>query len=316
MFASLLRLNAQTTADFENLSLLPDTSWNGSDGSGIFTSGNASFANKFVDWGGGITSWSGFAYTNMKDTITQSYFNEFSAITGEGFSGSDNYAIGYYSSFDPLPTVRLNGIALGDTVSGFYVTNSAYSYLTMKNGGGPAKKFGGVSGTDPDWFAMVVYGYKDGVKVSDSVEIYLADFRYSNSAQDYILKDWKWVDLTMLGKVDSLKFTMFSSDTGAFGINNPTYFCMDNLITNHNSFIGIEKYQTTNISVFPNPTCDVIYFEGSNGSVFEIFDANGKKMKDGILATNNIDIRDLPQGSYYLKIHSAKSIEYSKVVKN
>lgn len=316
LFTSLLSLTAQTTADFENLSLSPDSSWNGSDGSGSFSSGNASFANKFMDWGGGITSWSGFAYTNRKDTITQSYNNEFSVMTGEGFSGSANYAVGYFSPFDPLPTVRLSGIAHGDTVSGFFVTNSTYSYLTMKNGGGPAKKFGGVSGTDPDWFYLVVYGYFNGVKLADSVQFYLADFRFSNSAQDYILKDWQWVDLTSLGKVDSLQFSMNSSDIGSFGINNPTYFCMDNLITNHNSFIGIEKFRTTNISVFPNPCSDMISFEGGDWSAFEVIAADGKKVMYGKVDENKINIQTLPRGVYYLKISSEKATAYSKFIIN
>ena len=302
-------LIAQTVADFENLTLVPDTSWKGEDLSGSFTSGNATLENKFVDWGGGITSWSGFAYTNMRDTTTQSYTNEFSAITGKGYNNSANYAVGYVSSFDPLPRIKLNGIAKGDTVSGFYVTNSTYGYLTMLNGGGPAKKFGGTTGTDRDWFAMAVYGYKDGVKIADSVLFYMADYRFANSAQDYIVKNWRWVDLTSLGKVDSLEFNMFSSDTGTYGINNPTYFCMDNLVTNHNSSVGVATYNENVFSVYPNPATDVIHIQSS--LVLDRYDLKVMDVSGRVFSNISyrempaaIDLSGLSKGIYFIQINT------------
>ncbi|MEI6852540.1 MAG: DUF4465 domain-containing protein [Bacteroidota bacterium] len=308
-------LKAQTIADFENLPLVADTFWNGSDGSGVFASGNASFVNKFVDWGGGFTSWSGFSYSDMRDTTTQVYTNEFSAMTALGYNNSDKYAVCYVSSYDPLPVVRLNGIAHGDSVSGFFITNSTYSYLTMKNGGGPAKKFGGVSGTDPDWFALSVYGYKDGVRVSDSVLFYLADYRFTNSSEDYIVKDWRWVDLTPLGRLDSLEFKMYSSDTGNFGINNPTYFCLDNLITNHNSSAGLQEHALPNYSVYPNPAEDVVIIQPfSKYTLVRVCDLQGKQLP--LIAVNGrIDISSLTGGVYLLQIQNGNSVFYSKFAK-
>ena len=44
-----------------------------------------------------------------------------------------------------------------------------------------------------------------------------------------ILKEWKKVDLTSLGKVKKIVFTMSSTDSGQWGINTPTYFCLDQL---------------------------------------------------------------------------------------
>jgi len=302
--------NAQTIADFENLTIPVDSFWNGSDMMGVFISGNASFENKFVDWGGGITSWSGFAYTNMRDSLTQSYTNEFSAIKAVGYNASNNYAVGYVSAFDPLPRIRLNGIAKGDTVSGFYVTNSTYGYLTMKNGGGIAKKFGGVSGTDPDWFVLVVYGYYDGIKKTDSVSFYLADYRFTDSAQDYLVKEWQWIDLTSLGKVDSLEFNMFSSDTGTYGINNPTYFCLDNLITNHNSSMGIQENIAEKFSLYPNPATDMINIlttKVSKTNEIKILDLSGRIVAqfNNVRLPRSIDISNLTKGVYFIQINSS-----------
>jgi hypothetical protein len=308
-------LKAQTISDFEILPLVADTFWNGSDGSGMFTSGDASFTNKFVDWGGGGTSWSGFSYSNKRDTLTQSYTNEYSAMTALGVNASDKYVVCYVSSYDPLPIIRLNGPAHGDSVNGFYITNSTYAYLTLKNGGGPAKKFGGVSGTDPDWFALSVYGYKDGIKKSDSVLFYLADYRFASTSQDYIVKDWRWVSLTSLGMLDSLEFKMFSSDTGAFGINNPTYFCMDNLVTSNHTFVGVQEHASQNFTIYPNPAEDWInihpYIENTR---VRIFNLQGEQLP---LRSENsiIDIRSLAVGLYLLEIENDNSVFYSKFVK-
>ncbi|MBK8019077.1 MAG: DUF4465 domain-containing protein [Betaproteobacteria bacterium] len=46
---------------------------------------------------------------------------------------------------------------------------------------------------------------------------------------DFILEGWQRIDLTSLGMVSSLSFSMDSSDKGDFGINTPTYFALDDL---------------------------------------------------------------------------------------
>ena len=69
------------TITFSDLALDADSYWNGSDESGEFTSGIATFSNSFTDWGEGFTSWSGFGYSNQNDTATAGYTNEFSVYT-------------------------------------------------------------------------------------------------------------------------------------------------------------------------------------------------------------------------------------------
>ena len=92
-----------------------------------------------------------------------------------------------------------------------------------------AKAFGGADGSDPDYFKLLVWGMAKG-EATDSVEFYLADYRFDNAAEDYIIKTWQWVDLGSLGKVDSLMFGLESSDNGDWGMNTPAYFCLDNLM--------------------------------------------------------------------------------------
>ena len=60
---------ASVVADFDDLTLTADTHWNGSDETGGFISGSASFNNSFTDWGGGAISWGGFAYSNTTSSM-------------------------------------------------------------------------------------------------------------------------------------------------------------------------------------------------------------------------------------------------------
>jgi len=187
-------LQAQIST-FDDLNLdSTNAYWNGSDTTGGFQSGDAYFYNNYnLSWG----SWSGFAYSNMKNDTTAGYTNQYSAITAGGVNGSDNYGVAYAGT--PV-SVKLDSAIAGTVLEGVFVTNSTYAALSMGNGDAYAKKFGGADGTDPDWFLLTIKGYEKGV-YSDSANFYLADFRSDNSADDYILKSWAWVDLQGLGTV-------------------------------------------------------------------------------------------------------------------
>jgi hypothetical protein len=95
----------------------------------------------------------------------------------------------------------------------------------MKNGDAFAKKFGGTNGNDSDWFKLTINAYQNGNLKTEKVEFYLADFRFADNSKDYMVKDWTFVNLTSLGGLDSLKFTLTSSDTNQFGLKTPAFFC-------------------------------------------------------------------------------------------
>ncbi len=221
-----LLAQAQTVADFEGHPLAHNTYWDGSDLSGGFSSGNGYFVNSY---NAQYHSWSGFTFSNMRDTVTAGAANQYSAVTGGGYYGSANYAVGNdYGN----AKVRLINDANGKPVTGCYVTNATYAYLSMKNGGDfGAKKFGGVSGNDPDWFRLTVKGYRSGSLTTDSVDFYLADFRSGDNSKDYFVKDWQWLDLRGLGNVDTIQFFLASSDTNQYGMLTPAYFCIDEFAT-------------------------------------------------------------------------------------
>jgi hypothetical protein len=200
------------------------TYFNGSDGAGGFTSGGLNFRNSFTDWGGGWTSWDGWSYSSTTDTTTAGFTNQYSAYADGAHSGA-NYGV-FFEPSTPLATI--NGIASGG-LTGAYFTNTTYAALSMLNGDSYAKKFGGASGNDADFFKLAITGYDPLDTVTGTVDFYLADYRFTDNAQDYIIDDWTWVDLSSLGGATKLAFDLSSSDNGAWGMNTPAYFAMDDL---------------------------------------------------------------------------------------
>lgn len=300
--------NAQTVADFENITVPAAGFHNGSDFSKKFESGNVILRNSY-DTAWGYPAWSGFAISNKVDTITAGYMNQYSAIAGKGYNNSSNYAVGYSYS-----VVILKNQAAGKQAKGFWVTNNTYAYLNMKSGDSTfAKKFGGVSGNDTDWFKLTITNSKN----NKTVDFYLADFQYKDNSKDYIIKDWTWVDLTSLGNADSLTFMFSSTDTGKYGMNTPAYFCMDNFITADN-YTSLQNIKISKeIFVYPCPANEVLYTsESLNGKRVSIYDMQGNKVYNNLSASNNnIDITSLAQGMYLLQILDGTEVLQTKFVK-
>ena len=167
-----LTVNAQTTADLQNLTLSPNTYWNGSTSNptvstvGTFTSGNCIFPNAYSGSSGIYPGYwaNGWAYSNMKDSTTSGSGNQYSARTAVGYTNSTIYAVGQGGAI-----LNFNSNAKGKQMAGFYITNSTYAAISMRDGDMFGKKFGGVSGNDPDWFKLKVQKYFGGVLGIDSV---------------------------------------------------------------------------------------------------------------------------------------------------
>ena len=256
----LVRPAHAAIVDFEDLSLASESFWDGPDLAGTdeagpfgttikvgsYTSGGVKFTNKYnVDW----VAWTGFAYSNVTDNTTPGFGSQHNAITGSGRGpGNDNYGIGYgyldlqsndFQNFDfdpnnPAHLLQLPHFELpaGSQIKSLHVTNTSYGALQMRDGDtfGIAKKFGGADGNDADWLKLTAYGTDAaGQPLGTSVEFYLADFRFSNNQQDYILDQWAAMDLTPLAAARRIYFNVSSSDTGINGMNTPANYAIDDI---------------------------------------------------------------------------------------
>lgn len=97
---------------------------------------------------------------------------------------------------------------------GVYITNSSYAYYAIKNGTEFNSKF-----ENGDYFTLHINGVRNGV-LTGHVDVELAN-------GTNILSKWLPVSLESLGTVDMIYFTMESSDSGTYGMNTPSYFCLD-----------------------------------------------------------------------------------------
>ena len=209
------------TISFENQTLNKDGFWCGDetgekvDNFGAeayectYTENGASFVATYTpSW----ASWSGFAISSRTETgfkdITPDQFNN---ITGKAHSGN-NFCV-VYPYFE---TIVVND-GKPAFVNGFWFTNEAWAVDAIVNGDGMTPG----SFDKTDWFKCTVTGKKQsGGTVT--VDIDLA------KDGDYV-KEWKYCDLSSMGKVVELSFSFTSSRANDWGPTTPKYMCIDDL---------------------------------------------------------------------------------------
>ena len=173
-----------------------------------------------ADWGfgDGNTFGEGFTFTSCADDSTLSYLNN-AAITAQGVNtnayfvanaGGGNYDGGLAAE-----------ISFKDSAAYFakecYITNSTYAYLYIKN----SPKYNRENWGAEDWFKLTITGYNKDTETG-KVEVKLAD-------GTNLINTWQQVDLTSLGMVTKIKFTVASTDNNQGGMVTPAYFCLDQL---------------------------------------------------------------------------------------
>lgn len=204
----------KTVATFEEAAISPAAPESylafTTDTTALLASGNYELS-QTVSYGG--TYVTGAVVTNITDTTFKDYKDAYKSIAG-GAKGGKNYVVWYEDGFSG------NAIKLKEAakVAGMYVCNNVYAYNSITKGDAMAgEPFG-----DEDWFMLSIGGMLDGKMVNTQVDFYLAKGKN-------VVTDWTYVDLSQLGKVDAIFFTMTGSRTGDWGLNTPTYFCIDNL---------------------------------------------------------------------------------------
>lgn len=132
------------------------------------------------------------------------------------------YIVAYYSSWAyEGPSNQVMFSKDGNTTFepvGVYVCNHPWPYYGCVHGDGMARAF-----EEGDYFELIAHGV-DAEGNETTVSINLVEFV---NGQLNALNDWTFFDLSSLGEVESVYFTMNSTDTGDYGINTATYFCMD-----------------------------------------------------------------------------------------
>ena len=318
--------NAISSAEVmpENIVFDEDTFYNGSDGAGGFMISHLFFPNSFnPSWG----SWSGWSVSSMYDTVTAGYTNQYSSVRRPMSSipesdwqfetihlvnnGQTNSIRSPYFNDDDEGIFGL--VRLPAPVR-FYITNATYAALDMMEGSSFSKKFGGESGDDLDFFRLIVKSISSTNQVIHTDTIYLADFRFEDNSQDYILKDWQMADIMPCDRVD---FQLQSSDVGQFGMNTPAYFCLSIAQDLTNS---VSEQSLASISVYPNPTNSILNIQ-SDASIehVEMIAMDGRVLVNfdqEIVSSNyTVDVSSLVPGIYFARVYTSNGKVVSKFIK-
>ena len=310
------------TVDFESISLNTNTAFDGSDLSGTPNNDSSAYDTTFVfsglimtnQWAvsGGFGYFSdGWAFSNKTADTTSGLAGAYNSYAGGGVNGSDNYAITYIGS-EKVIKLENNAVATFGDIS---VTNNTYAAFSMLNGDPYAKQFGGHTGDDEDWFLLDIIGYDANGLSVDSIKFYLADYRFSDNSQDYIIKEWETIDLSSLGEVNKIGFKLSSSDNGNFGINTPAYIAVDDI---NFGFTAINEIKKQHLTFFPNPANSTITLNNSiENGVLSIFNLSGQQVFSKSINSSEklVNISNLPTGVYTISLNQNGVISTSRLTR-
>jgi Domain of unknown function (DUF4465)/Secretion system C-terminal sorting domain len=303
-------VQAQQVETFESFTLAVDSFDNGSGGAGDFNFSPIWLNNIYdVAW----DSWDGFAMSNVTDNTTAGWGNQYSAYPGSGSNGSNNYAVAYR-----IPQLNTTGYLKIDSLK---ITNATYAAISMRDGDAFAKQFGSpndANGTPDgtngeDFFKVWIIGESySGDK--DSIEFFLADYRFADNNLDYIVDEWVNIDLTSLSlETAHISFRFESSDNGAWGMNTPAYFALDDV--RYELLEGLDELSEASINVFPNPMNDNIVIQGEEG-LLTLSNVNGQVlMQTEHSFTTKLDVSALPSGVYIVSVITDKGLITERVIK-
>lgn len=309
--AFFTKSNAQYDFDFEDIPVDSASYINGSNGFKEYKKVsnwatikmNTQYDTQFKYWSGG------WAYSRVYDSTTKaSNFSQLYSSKGyTGAIGSKIFAVGTQGSGMKFENTQ------GLRYFGLHIANSTYAYNSMRLGDAFAKKFGGKTGNDPDFFLLTIKTYLKGIKY-DSFNYYLADFKTTLKSMN---SDWVNAGWILSEELDSVSFHLSSSDVGSFGMNTPAYFTIDNVIYSY-----YENTKNVNISnnltLIPNPaktkclinseqTIKEMYLLNAVGQ--KIFYQNELNQKQVLIKTSN-----LAHGYYTVVVRTENGVSTSKLL--
>ena len=197
----------------------------------------------------GGTYWNGFT---VSKAVTGDYYANYQqgGLNGEG----SPYVLAYYNEWwllDPNneDATSSNMIIFNDGNAYYpryvYLNNVLISYSDIMNG----NDFGGRAFQQGDKFGVKIEGLDDEFYPDGSEVTYLlADYTSENPEEWFVNTEWEKVDLSSLGQVYGLQFTVFSTDQGMYGTNTATYFALDGLTVSDVEPLKVATFEDVTIA--------------------------------------------------------------------
>jgi hypothetical protein len=250
----------------------------------------------------------------VTDNTTAGTGNQYAAYPGSGANNSSNFAVAFGDT-----EFSTQGNAYVDS---FRIANSTYTALSMRDGDFFGKQFGSIynangaiDGTNGEDFLKVWFITHDYfTNTEDSVDFYLADYRFPDSTQDYIMETWSTIDVSSLGSfIDRVRFRFESSDVSGGYINTPTYLVLDDIF--YHPIEGLEEFGTLEVNAYPNPMGNQLIVSGEEGEL-TIYDLRGTEVHTAShQGASHIDVSAWPEGTYVLEVRNERGLARRKLVK-
>jgi len=185
------------------------------------------------------------------------------------------------------------------TTGGFYNLGSVYTpetRMVVKKADGNEFDFVSVIVTEWSGFytPIIFEAYKDG------------SFTGSQTINNSILSEFTVNLNTTFDDVDEVRI----HSPGGFG----EQFSYDNFVFELNTLSTSEFDSNNNLNIYPNPSYDFIQISGLvKINTFTIYNALGAKVVNGNVSENEqIDIKNLTTGLYFLKLNNGNTIKFIK----
>lgn len=172
--------------------------------------------------------WTGFALSNILNKRLVTNPDAFAAYANATKQKENKFMVYNQPQTADAAAIKFEGNA-SYVIGTISVANTHLSHLVMKYGTeNGIRPFGGENNDLKDWCKLIIEGFDTNGTQTDTVNFYLADYRFANKRKNYIVSDWSTVNLQKLGKVNKVVFSITSSVTDAENnVLTPKQFCLD-----------------------------------------------------------------------------------------
>lgn len=159
-----------------------------------------------------------------------------------------------------------------------YVTNHPWPYYENMNGG----MFTRILNQEGDYVKLIANGLDENGNSTGSASFYLAKFENGSLTQ---VTNWEKFDLSALGTIASLYFTIESTDNGDLGMNTAAYFCMDKLTVKEYT-TSIPQLATENAAYRVN---NILYNIPENATI-TVYNLQGQLVYSTMATSNTVSL--------------------------
>lgn len=178
-------------------------------------------------------------------------------------------------------------------VLGAYFNLNSYTYYAIEHGDGFSRAF-----DNGDRFSLIVHG----VSPDDSEKTVDVTLASSLNGDLTVNRGWKYVDLSDLGVVNQIWFSMTSTDSGAYGMNTPAYFCMDKLMVREAKQDAVADLTTQRTRLTYNRALHTVSVDGEPFTM--VYDQAGRCVMTS--CDTEFSVESLSAGVYIVKSGDAK----------